>query len=318
MFVNVLVAAASATTTFFVSRRKSRRNGGGIVENKTKNFEQETNITVDFPPFLARDDGCYCRQCPPDDSSPVSSSSASFDEEENKENFGLDSPAKTKKPNPLSKEKRTRYLSWDDYFMTVAFLSSQRSKDPNKQVGAVIASESKLILGVGYNGFPRGCGDDALPWAKKSPTGDPLETKYAYVCHAEMNAIMNKNSADVKNGTMYVTMYPCNECAKLMIQAGIREVVYCEGKLNKDDRDNNSNKNSASKNNNNNNSKKVFGENTKNIIDGARVATTAAEKKEEKKVDPSYFASQKLLALAGVTVRQFEPKVKVDLTYLRD
>ena len=107
---------------------------------------QETNITVDFPPFLARDDGCYCRQCPPD-ASPVSSSSASFDDEENKENFGLDSPAKTKKPNPLSKEKRTRYLSWDDYFMTVAFLSSQRSKDPNKQVGAVIASESKLILG---------------------------------------------------------------------------------------------------------------------------------------------------------------------------
>ena len=102
-----------------------------------------------------------------------------------------------------------------------------------------------------------------------------------------MNAIMSKNSADVKNGTMYVTMYPCNECAKLMIQAGIREVVYCEGKLNKDDRDNNSNKNSASKNNNNN-SKKVFGENAKNIID------------------------------AGVTVRQFEPKVKVDLTYLRD
>ncbi|CCO17377.1 deoxycytidylate deaminase [Bathycoccus prasinos] len=281
---------------------------------------RETNSTANFPPFLARDDGCYCRQCPPDDYSPVSSSSASFDEGENKENFGLDSPPK-KKPNPLSKEKRERYLSWDDYFMTVAFLSSQRSKDPNKQVGAVIASESKLILGVGYNGFPRGCGDDALPWAKKSPTGDPLETKYAYVCHAEMNAIMNKNSADVKNGTMYVTMYPCNECAKLMIQAGIREVVYCEGKLNKDDRDNNSNKNSASKNNNNNNnnnSKKVFGENAKNIIDGAAVATTAAEKKEEKKVDPSYFASQKLLALAGVTVRQFEPKVKVDLTYLRD
>jgi len=107
---------------------------------------QETNSTANFPPFLARDDGCYCRQCPPDDSSPVSSSSASFDEGENKENFGLDSPPK-KKPNPLSKEKRERYLSWDDYFMTVAFLSSQRSKDPNKQVGAVIASESKLILG---------------------------------------------------------------------------------------------------------------------------------------------------------------------------
>lgn len=116
---------------------------------------QETNSTANFPPFLARDDGCYCRQCPPDDSSPVSSSSASFDEGENKENFGLDSPPK-KKPNPLSKEKRERYLSWDDYFMTVAFLSSQRSKDPNKQVGAVIASESKLILGrffLSYRSF---------------------------------------------------------------------------------------------------------------------------------------------------------------------
>jgi len=166
--------------------------------------------------------------------------------------------------------------------------------------------------GVGYNGFPRGCGDDALPWAKKSPTDNPLETKYAYVCHAEMNAIMNKNSADVKNGTMYVTMYPCNECAKLMIQAGIREVVYCEGKLKND----NSCSTSAS-NNSSKEKKAALVENTKNGDGAATAAAGAVEKKEEKKVDPSYFASQKLLALAGITVRKYEPKVKVDLTYLR-
>ena len=163
---------------------------------------------------------------------------------------------------------------------------------------------------MGYNGFPRGCGDDALPWAKKSPTNDPLETKYAYVCHAEMNAIMNKNSADVKNGTMYVTMYPCNECAKLMIQAGIREVVYCEGKL-KNDASSASSSSSSSKEK----KKKALGENTNNE---APTSGVAVEKKEEKKVDPSYFASEKLLALAGITVRKYEPKVKVDLTYLRD
>ena len=115
--------------------------------------------------------------------------------------------------------------------MSVAFLSAQRSKDPNKQVGACIVGKDKLILGVGYNGFPRGCPDNALPWSKKSANDDPLETKYAYVCHAEMNAIMNKNSASVAGGSLFVTMYPCNECAKLVIQAGIKEVVYYEGKI---------------------------------------------------------------------------------------
>tara|TARA_B100001250_G_C19455078_1_gene637669 strand:- start:185 stop:556 length:372 start_codon:yes stop_codon:yes gene_type:complete len=123
-----------------------------------------------------------------------------------------------------------------------------------------------------------------------------------------MNAIMNKNSADVKNGTMYVTMYPCNECAKLMIQAGIREVVYCEGKLKND-------ASSASSSSSKEKKKKALGENTNNE---APTSGVAVEKKEEKKVDPSYFASQKLLALAGITVRKYEPKVKVDLTYLRD
>ena len=194
--------------------------------------------------------------------------------------------------------------------MSVAFLSAQRSKDPNKQVGACIVGEDKLILGVGYNGFPRGCADNALPWRKKSANDDPLETKYAYVCHAEMNAIMNKNSASVAGGSLYVTMYPCNECAKLMIQAGIREVVYCEGKLKND----NSSSSTSASNNSSKEKKAALLENTKN---GDGAATGAVEKKEEKKVDPSYFASQKLLALAGITVRKYEPKVKVDLTYLR-
>ena len=126
---------------------------------------------------------------------------------------------------------------------------------------------------------------------------------------AQMNAIMNKNSQNLVGATLYVTMYPCNECAKLMIQAGIREVVYCEGKLKND----NSSSTSAS-NNSSKEKKAALLENTKN---GDGAATGAVEKKEEKKVDPSYFASQKLLALAGITVRKYEPKVKVDLTYLR-
>ena len=135
------------------------------------------------------------------------------------------------KPDPYVPKPRDRYLKWDDYFMSVAFLSAQRSKDPNKQVGAVIVGPDRVIMGVGYNGFPRGCSDSDLPWAKKSTNGNPMETKYAYVCHAEMNAIMNKNSQSLHGATLYVTMYPCNECAKLIIQSGIREVVYFEGKL---------------------------------------------------------------------------------------
>ena len=134
------------------------------------------------------------------------------------------------KPDPYAPKPRDRYLKWDDYFMSVAFLSAQRSKDPNKQVGAVIVGPERVICGVGYNGFPRGCADDHLPWAKKSKTNDPTETKYAYVCHAEMNAIMNKNAQSLRGATLYVTMYPCNECAKLVIQSGITEVVYFEGK----------------------------------------------------------------------------------------
>ncbi|CAM9625499.1 unnamed protein product [Pylaiella littoralis] len=124
--------------------------------------------------------------------------------------------------------KRTDFLVWDDYFMSVAFLSAMRSKDPSTQVGACIVNEDRRIVGIGYNGFPMGCSDDDLPWARQA--GDELDTKYPYVCHAEMNAILNKNSADVKGCLIYVALFPCNECAKLIIQSGIREVVYLSDK----------------------------------------------------------------------------------------
>lgn len=114
--------------------------------------------------------------------------------------------------------------------MALAFLSAQRSKDPNKQVGACIVSRERIILGIGYNGFPRGCADSKLPWAKKAASGGALATKYPYVCHAEMNAVLNKNAASVAGATLYVTMFPCNECSKLLIQAGIGEVVFYEDK----------------------------------------------------------------------------------------
>lgn len=114
--------------------------------------------------------------------------------------------------------------------MAVAYLSSQRSKDPNKQVGACIVDQNNVICGIGYNGFPRGCPDSKLPWAKLSRNGSKLDTKYPYVCHAEMNAILNKNGASVVGSKVYVTMFPCNECAKLMIQAGIAEIIFHEDK----------------------------------------------------------------------------------------
>ena len=123
--------------------------------------------------------------------------------------------------------KRTDYLSWDEYFMGLSLLSSYRSKDPNTQVGACIVNENNKIMSVGYNGFPIGCSDDALPWAR---TGAPLETKYPFVCHAELNAILNSISRDLRGCTLYVVMFPCNECAKAIIQSGIREVVYRDNK----------------------------------------------------------------------------------------
>ncbi|AES91013.2 putative dCMP deaminase [Medicago truncatula] len=128
--------------------------------------------------------------------------------------------------DPFDPTKRKGYLSWDDYFMAIAFLSAERSKDPNRQVGACLVSQDDIILGIGYNGFPRGCSDDKLPWAKKSRTGNPLETKYPYVCHAEVNAILNTNHASAAGQRLYVTMFPCNECAKIIIQSGVSEVIY--------------------------------------------------------------------------------------------
>jgi len=123
--------------------------------------------------------------------------------------------------------KRDDYLSWDQYFMAVALLSAQRSKDPNTQVGACIVDSRRRIVGVGYAGFPTGCSDDELPWARE---GAPLETKYPFVCHAELNAILNRNSTDLIGCTIYTTLFPCNECAKAIIQSGISEVVFLSDK----------------------------------------------------------------------------------------
>ena len=123
--------------------------------------------------------------------------------------------------------KRKDYISWDEYFMGVAVLSSMRSKDPNTQVGACIVSDDNKIIGVGYNGFPRGCSDDDLPWARE---GGWCETKYPYVCHAELNAILNRSTGSLKGAKVYVTLFPCNECAKAIIQSGIKEIVYMSDK----------------------------------------------------------------------------------------
>lgn len=123
--------------------------------------------------------------------------------------------------------KREDYLSWEDYFMAMAFLAAKRSKDPSTQVGACIVNDDKKIVALGYNGFPIGCADDEFPWGK-SP--NPLESKYTYVVHAEVNAVLNKNSADLKNCTLYVALFPCNECSKVIIQSRIKEVVYLSDK----------------------------------------------------------------------------------------
>ncbi|XP_055639633.1 deoxycytidylate deaminase [Toxorhynchites rutilus septentrionalis] len=128
----------------------------------------------------------------------------------------------------LSEKKRNDYLDWNEYFMATAFLAAKRSKDPNTQVGACIVNDEKKIVGIGYNGFPIGCSDDEFPWGKKS--ANSLDAKYLYVCHAEMNAILNKNSSDVKQCTMYVALFPCNECAKIIIQSRIKEVIYMSDK----------------------------------------------------------------------------------------
>lgn len=119
--------------------------------------------------------------------------------------------------------KRQNYINWDEYFMGIALLSAERSKDPNSQVGACIVSEDNKILSIGYNGFPVGCNDDELSWERE---GDYKETKYPYVCHAELNAILNYTGSTIKGSKMYVALFPCNECAKAIIQSGIKEVIY--------------------------------------------------------------------------------------------
>jgi dCMP deaminase len=123
--------------------------------------------------------------------------------------------------------KRTDYLSWDEYFMAVALLAAHRSKDPSTQVGACVANEQNKIVGVGYNGFPWGCSDDELPWARQ---GKFLETKYPYVCHAELNAVLNSISRDLRRCRIYVGLFPCNECTKVILQAGIEEIIYLSDK----------------------------------------------------------------------------------------
>lgn len=123
--------------------------------------------------------------------------------------------------------KRTDYLSWDEYFMGVALMSAKRSKDPNTQVGACIVNDKMKIVGVGYNGFPTGCSDEDLPWGRE---GDFLDTKYPYVCHAELNAVVNSIQADLHNARLYVALFPCNECAKIIIQSGINEIIYLSDK----------------------------------------------------------------------------------------
>ena len=129
-------------------------------------------------------------------------------------------------------KKRTNYISWDEYFMGVALLSAQRSKDPNTQVGACIVNHKNKIVGAGYNGLPIGCHDDEFSWSKE---GDFMDTKYPFVCHAELNAILNNIGMDLKGCTIYTALFPCNECTKAIIQSGISTVVYLSDKYEQSD-----------------------------------------------------------------------------------
>lgn len=123
-------------------------------------------------------------------------------------------------------DKRQDYISWDEYFMSIAKLAGMRSKDPNSQVGACIVSQDNKILSMGYNGFPIGCSDEVFPWARE---GQPLDTKYLYVVHSELNAILNYRGS-LEGAKLYVSLFPCNECAKAIIQCGIKTIVYEDDK----------------------------------------------------------------------------------------
>ena len=129
----------------------------------------------------------------------------------------------------VNMNKREDYLSWDEYFMSIAILTAKRSKDPNTQVGACIVSNDNRILSIGYNGAPNGFDDEKFPWARE---GENLDTKYPYVCHAELNAILNYRGSkkDLESAKIYVDLFPCNECAKIIIQSGIKEVIYLSDK----------------------------------------------------------------------------------------
>ena len=126
-------------------------------------------------------------------------------------------------------KKREDYLNWDEYFMSIAKLTAGRSKDPNTQVGACIVSQDNRVLSTGYNGAPNNFNDDIFPWARE---GNPLETKYMFVCHAEANAIDNYRGykKEFEGARIYVDLFPCNECAKKIIQSGIKEVIYLSDK----------------------------------------------------------------------------------------
>lgn len=124
--------------------------------------------------------------------------------------------------------KREDYISWDEYFMGISLLSSMRSKDPSTQVGACIVSDDNKIISVGYNGFPRGCSDDEYPWERSADNAN--DTKYPFVCHAELNAILNAGGQSLVGARIFVALFPCNECAKAIIQSGIKEVVYISDK----------------------------------------------------------------------------------------
>ena len=121
--------------------------------------------------------------------------------------------------------KRQDYISWDEYFMGVAKLAARRSKDPSTQVGACVVSPENIIISTGYNGMPIGCSDDEFPWGREGE-----EAKYPYVVHAELNAILNANGRDLRGSRVYVALFPCNECAKAIIQSGVKEVIYLSDK----------------------------------------------------------------------------------------
>ncbi len=121
--------------------------------------------------------------------------------------------------------KRSDYISWDEYFMGIALLAARRSKDPSTQVGACIVSKDNIIISTGYNGMPKGCSDDEFPWEREG-----TDTKYPYVVHAELNAILNANGRDLRDSRIYVALFPCNECAKAIIQSGVQEVIYLSDK----------------------------------------------------------------------------------------